>query len=124
MVDLISFKGEHLEVTFREGYNVQKKIKILVTNFPLKDWNIPELSLYFVSVLSPRNCSLYLSVREAGGDSGATFVLEDWITEDRLVIWAAQKVQSDTAGDFVGISQKYLQHTLAKIAGNERCRDY
>ena len=70
-----------------------------------------------------RNCSVFLSVREAGSDSRATFVLEEWIIEERLVIWAAEKVHPST-GDFVGISQEYLQNTLAKIAGNERCRDY
>ena len=70
-----------------------------------------------------RNCSVFLSVREAGSDSRATFVLEEWILEDRLVIWAAQKVHPDT-GDFVGVSQEYLQNTLAKIAGNERCSNY
>ena len=67
-----------------------------------------------------RNCSVFLSVREAGADSRATFVLEEWILEERLVIWATQKVHP-TTGDFVGISQEYLQNTLAKIAGNERC---
>ena len=59
-------------------------------------------------------------MREAGGDRRATFVLEEWISEDWLVIWAAEKVHPDT-GDFVGVSQTYLQNTLAKIAGNERC---
>ena len=69
-----------------------------------------------------RNCSVFLSVREAGSDSRATFVLEEWILEDRLVIWAAEKVQPNT-GDFVGISQEYLRNTRAKIAGKERCNN-
>ena len=67
-----------------------------------------------------RNCSVFLSVREAGSDSRATFVLEEWIQEDRLVIWAARKVRPNT-GDFVGVSQEYLRNSLAKIAGNDRC---
>ena len=70
-----------------------------------------------------RNCSVFLSVREAGAESGATFVLEEWISEDRLVIWAAEKVHPST-GDFVGVSQDYLDNTLAKIAGQERCSNY
>ena len=74
--------------------------------------------------VTTRNCSLFLSAREAGSErSRATFLLEEWISEDRLVIWAAEKVQSGT-GDFVGVSGKYLQNTLARIAGKKRCSTY
>ena len=74
--------------------------------------------------VTTRNCSLFLSAREAGSErSRATFLLEEWISEDRLVIWAAEKVQPGT-GDFVGVSGKYLQNTLARIAGKKRCTTY
>ena len=71
-------------------------------------------------VVTLRNCSLLLSVSETGSDSRATFVLEEWILEDRLVDWAAGKIRAD-GPEFVGVAQNYLQNTLA---GKESCNDY
>ena len=70
-----------------------------------------------------RNCSLFLSVKEDGSERRDTFLLEEWILEDRLVVWAAAKVRPD-GPDFVGVAQNYLQNTLTEIAGKESCSDY
>ena len=66
------------------------------------------------------NCTLYLSVKTEG-EVPVMFRLEEWILEDNsLVVWAAERLRANS-GPFLGLSQEYIEDSLAKISGSGRC---
>ena len=66
------------------------------------------------------NCTLYLSVKTEG-ESPVVFRLEEWILDDNsLVVWAAERLRGNY-GLFLGLSQEYIDKSLAKISGSGRC---